>query len=357
MTAQPSAEPAPAARAASLEFQNVSKRYAAGGPAAVNDISFGVPAGSICILVGPSGCGKTTTLRMINRLVEPTSGRILLDGGNIADRDPVELRRQIGYVIQQVGLFPHLTVAQNVGIVPRLVGWPAAEREPRVRALLDLVGLPADTYSDRYPRELSGGERQRVGVARALGADPPLLLMDEPFGAVDPIVRGRLQDELLNLQQTIAKTIVFVTHDIDEAIKLGDLVVVFRQGGHIEQVGSPDEILAHPASEFVALFVGEDRGLKRLSLSTIDQLRLRPIETDGVQPAGTVPRLPTDTSLREALSVLLADNTDHGIAMGANGEPRGLVTVDDITGALQRSAAKPDDGGRGRRAEDRVTTR
>jgi osmoprotectant transport system ATP-binding protein len=268
--------------AAAVTFEHVTKRYdgtrGAGGfdaPGAVNDLSFEVPAGRICVLVGPSGCGKTTSLKMVNRLLDPTSGRILIGGVDIASRDPIELRRGIGYVIQQVGLFPHQTVGENVATVPRLLGWEAARRHARSDELLKLVGLDPGRYRDRYPSQLSGGERQRVGVARALAADPPVLLMDEPFGAVDPIVRERLQNELLHLQEALAKTILFVTHDIDEAIKMGDLVVVLQAGGRLAQAGPPAEILAQPASDFVARFVGADRGLKRLSLSRVGDLELR----------------------------------------------------------------------------------
>ena len=253
------------AGAASLEFRGVSKRYDSGTGApgtgaprigAVNDLSFAVPAGAICVLVGPSGCGKTTSLKMVNRLIEPSGGQILLDGINVQDVNVTALRRRIGYVIQQVGLFPHLTVARNVAVVPGLEGWPKQRQRARTRELLSLVGLDPDRYQDRYPSQLSGGERQRVGVARALAADPPLMLMDEPFAAVDPIVREGLQDEFLRLQRELAKTILFVTHDIDEAIKMGDLIAVMTDGGRLTQFGPPDEILAHPASDFVARFVG-----------------------------------------------------------------------------------------------------
>jgi len=258
-------------QAATVEFEHVTKRYDAPSgkdrnkptPGAVNDLSLKVPAGKICILVGPSGCGKTTSLKMVNRLIEPTSGKILIDGVDASTRELTELRRSIGYVIQQVGLFPHQTIGDNVATVPRLLGWPKARLRERSEELLGLVGLDPAKYRDRFPSQLSGGERQRVGVARALAADPPIMLMDEPFGAVDPIVRDRLQNEFLRLQETIAKTILFVTHDIDEAIKMGDLVAVFQTGGILAQFGRPLDILAAPASEFVARFVGQDRGLKR----------------------------------------------------------------------------------------------
>ncbi len=277
-------QPAPAHRAAVVEFEHVTKRYDAPAtrkdgttvptPGAVNDLSLTVPAGKICVLVGPSGCGKTTSLKMVNRLIEPTSGRILIDGVDAATRDVTELRRSIGYVIQQVGLFPHQTIGENVATVPRLQGWTRERQRSRGDELLALVGLDPTKYRDRYPSQLSGGERQRVGVARALAVDPPIMLMDEPFGAVDPIVRDRLQNEFLRLQEELAKTILFVTHDIDEAIKMGDLVAVFQSGGVLAQFGAPTDILATPASEFVARFVGADRGLKRLALSRVGDLEL-----------------------------------------------------------------------------------
>ena len=245
-------------------FDHVTKRYpgtAAQAGGAVEDLSLEIPAGKICVLVGSSGCGKTTSLKMVNRLVEPTSGAVLVGDVDVMTKDVIELRRGIGYVIQQVGLFPHQTIGDNVATVPRLLGWPKPRLRERADELLGLVGLDPATYRDRYPSQLSGGERQRVGVARALAADPPILLMDEPFGAVDPIVRERLQNELLRLQEGLAKTIVFVTHDIDEAIKMGDLVAVMQVGGHLAQFGPPAEILANPANDFVARFVGADRGL------------------------------------------------------------------------------------------------
>src|SRR5215207_11719884 len=260
-----------------VAFEHVTKRYGltrAGTPGAVEDLSLDVPAGKICVLVGPSGCGKTTSLKMVNRLIEPTSGRILIDGVDAGTRELTDLRRSIGYVIQQVGLFPHQTIGDNVATVPRLLGWPKARLRERSEELLGLVGLDPAKYRDRYPSQLSGGERQRVGVARALAADPPIMLMDEPFGAVDPIVRERLQNEFLRLQEELAKTILFVTHDIDEAIKMGDLVAVMQVGGVLAQFAPPADILASPGSEFVARFVGADRGLKRLSLSRVGDLEL-----------------------------------------------------------------------------------
>src|SRR5512132_1530571 len=252
-----------------ITLTELTKQYPGSPTAAVDHISLTVSEGEVCVLIGPSGCGKTTTMRLINRMIEPTSGKIELLGRDVTHMDGVELRRGIGYVIQQVGLFPHLTIGDNVATVPRLLGWPKPRQRERAEELLNLVGLDPATYRDRFPAQLSGGERQRVGVARALAADPPILLMDEPFGAVDPIVRERLQNELLRLQDELAKTILFVTHDIDEAIKMGDLLVVLRVGGVLAQFGPPAEVLASPASDFVARFVGADRGLKRLSLTRV----------------------------------------------------------------------------------------
>jgi osmoprotectant transport system ATP-binding protein len=252
-----------------ITLDRVTKRYGADS-VAVAELSLTVPDGEICVLVGPSGCGKTTTLRMINRLIEPSGGRILIDGTDVLKINPVQLRRSIGYVIQQGGLFPHRRVADNVATVPRLLGWDRGRVDARVRELLELVGLEPDRYGRRFPHELSGGERQRVGVARALGADPPVLLMDEPFGAVDPITRQRLQQQLLDLQAGLKKTIVFVTHDIEEATKLGDRIAVLSKGGVLEQYDTPSEVLGRPATAFVADFVGVDRGVRRLAVVCID---------------------------------------------------------------------------------------
>ena len=336
------------------------------------------------MLVGPSGCGKTTTLKMINRLIEPTAGRILLDGVDVSTRDVTELRRGIGYVIQQVGLFPHRTIEDNVSTVPRLLGWPADRCRARAEELLSLVGLDPARYARRYPAQLSGGERQRVGVARALAADPPILLMDEPFGAVDPIVRERLQNELLRIQEDLAKTIVFVTHDIDEAIKMGDLVAVFEAGGKLAQFGPPSEVLASPANEFVARFVGADRGLKRLSLIRVADLALvaaatshagddaaearrraladplgylllldphdRPIgwvAGDRIPSTGTLekglvastsPLLDRRTTLKDALSMLLGFDVQAGVVVDRRGVYRGIVTLDEVTTHLRGTA-------------------
>ncbi|MFI6053301.1 ABC transporter ATP-binding protein [Streptomyces violascens] len=252
-----------------IRFEHVTKRYA-DGTTAVDDLSFEVAEGELVTLVGPSGCGKTTTMKMVNRLIEPTSGRIFLDGEDISTVDPVQLRRRIGYVIQQVGLFPHKTVLENTATVPHLLGVKKAAAQKRAAELLDLVGLDPTTYGSRYPEQLSGGQRQRVGVARALAADPPVLLMDEPFGAVDPVVRERLQNEFLRLQSQVRKTVLFVTHDIEEAVRLGDRIAVYGQGA-IEQFDAPAAVLGAPATEYVADFVGADRGLKRLSVTPIEE--------------------------------------------------------------------------------------
>ncbi|MGH3354765.1 MAG: ABC transporter ATP-binding protein [Nocardioidaceae bacterium] len=260
---------------ADIELIEVTKRYPGQTDAAVDHVSMTIPAGEIVVLVGPSGCGKTTTMKMINRLIEPTGGRILLDGDNVIERDADTLRRHIGYVIQAGGLFPHMTVADNVGLVPGLLKWDSKRIGARVEELLDLVGLEPDTFRARYPRELSGGQQQRVGVARALAADPPVLLMDEPFGAVDPITRSRLQDELIRLQDELRKTIVFVTHDFDEAVKLGDRIAVLAQGSRIVQYDTPAEILTNPADDYVSEFVGAGAALKQLTLT-----RVRDVELD-----------------------------------------------------------------------------
>jgi len=253
-----------------IRLDGVSKKYD-DGTVAVHDLDLDVPEGETVVLVGPSGCGKSTTLKMVNRLIEPTGGRILLEGEDVTHVDPVKLRRRMGYVIQQTGLFPHQTIAANVATVPKLLGWDRKKVDARVQELLELVGLDPKTYAKRYPHQLSGGQRQRVGVARALAADPPVLLMDEPFGAVDPIVRERLQGEFIRLQREVRKTVLFVTHDLDEAVRMGDRIAVFSQGGHLEQYDAPTRLLGSPTTEFVASFVGADRGLKRLSVTVIEQ--------------------------------------------------------------------------------------
>jgi osmoprotectant transport system ATP-binding protein len=265
-----------------IQLEHVTKRYPGAREPAVNDFSLTVPAGKIVVLVGPSGCGKTTTMRMINRLIEPTSGRITIGGEDALKLNADTLRRRVGYAIQQAGLFPHFTVAQNIGVVPGLLGWEKKKINDRVEEMMDLVGLDPADYYHRYPRQLSGGQQQRVGVARALAADPPVLLMDEPFGAVDPITRGHLQDELLRLQTDLKKTIVFVTHDFDEAVKLGDKIAVLGDQSTILQYDTPDAILANPADDTVAGFVGAGASLKQLTLLRVRDVELTPTVTASV---------------------------------------------------------------------------
>lgn len=266
-----------------ISLRGVTKSFGNGRPA-VADMTLEIDRGETVVLVGPSGCGKTTTMKMINRLIEPTSGTIEVDGHDVLQQDPVELRRSIGYVIQSIGLMPHRTIAQNIATVPRMVGWEQARIEERTEELMEIFELDKSMLK-RYPSELSGGQRQRVGVARALAADPPVMLMDEPFGAVDPIVRGRLQDQFLEIQEELRKTIVFVTHDVDEAIKMADRIAILNVGGVIEQFASPEEILREPANDFVKDFVGSERGLKRLALLTVDKIEVE--EGPVVRPSAT----------------------------------------------------------------------
>jgi osmoprotectant transport system ATP-binding protein len=312
-----------------IKFRGVSKTYLGSDRPVVNDLSFEILEGEICVLVGPSGCGKTTTMRMVNRLIEPTEGEILIDGEPNTQMSGTQLRRKIGYAIQQIGLFPHRTIAENIATVPSLLGWDKRRIKERVDELLKLVGLDPDDYRDRYPAELSGGQQQRVGVARALAADPPIMLMDEPFGAVDPITRERLQDEFLGIQQDIKKTIVFVTHDIDEAIKMGDKIAILKQGGFLAQYDSPENILSNPNSEFVASFVGRDRILKRLSLTRVGEMQLEP--ANGL--TDDLPRISERLTVRDALSELIGSGATKGV-VDKGGEKR-LLTIDAIE-ALSR---------------------
>jgi osmoprotectant transport system ATP-binding protein len=315
-------------QAVEIVFDHATKRYPGRAAPAVDDLTLSIPAGEICCLVGPSGGGKTTAMKLVNRLVELTSGDVRVDGHSVTSLDETELRRGIGYVIQQVGLFPHVTVAENVGTVPRLLGWSKAEIAVRVDELLDLVDLPAVDYRDRYASQISGGERQRVGLARALAADPPVMLMDEPFGALDPITRTRLQKELLRIHREIRKTIIFVTHDIDEAILIGDRIAILREGGVLAQYATPEDLLANPADEFVARFVGADRGLKRLSLKRLGDLELEPAN-------GAVgPLLESDTTLRDALSAMLTAGARAVLVDGADGKKR-VLTLDRLTELLR----------------------
>lgn len=353
---------------AMIRFRDVSKHYG-GGAAAVENLTMDIGRGAITVLVGPSGCGKTTSLRMINRMVEPTSGSILVDGKDIGQQRASELRRSMGYVMQSSGLLPHRTVIDNITTVPRLNGVPKATARKRAAELLDVVGL-ASALGKRYPGQLSGGQQQRVGVARALAADPPILLMDEPFSAVDPVVRHELQEELLRLQRDLAKTIVFVTHDIDEATVLGDKVAVFATGGRLAQYAAPEEILRAPVDEFVAGFVGRDRGFRRLSFQSGDGIQIHPVETvrvssladrdvpvgsswtlavdnDG-RPQGWVPqamrhsiRSPADLvpggslyhtgdSLRRALDAALSAPSGLGVAVDEEGKVIGVVNATEV---------------------------
>jgi osmoprotectant transport system ATP-binding protein len=307
-----------------IEFRQVGKTYPGSESPVVKDLSFEVPEGEICVLVGPSGCGKTTTMRMVNRLIEITEGEILINGEPNTAMSGTQLRRKIGYAIQQIGLFPHRTIADNIGTVPHLLGWGKGRIRDRVDELLELVGLSPEEYRDRYPAELSGGQQQRVGVARALAADPPIMLMDEPFGAVDPITRERLQDEFLRIQENIKKTIVFVTHDIDEAIKMGDRIAILKHGGVLAQYDAPETILANPNSEFVASFVGTDRILKRLSLVRVGDMRLEPANGE----AEDLPRIDGNLSVRDALSEIIGSGSTKGV-VERDGE-KGLLTIDAI---------------------------
>src|SRR3954453_9585997 len=330
----PSGEPA--AIDAMIRLEGVGKRYA-DGTVAVHELDLEVATGEVVCLVGPSGCGKSTTLKMINRLIEPTSGRIYIGGRDVTAENPVQLRRRIGYVIQQIGLFPPQKIVTNVATVPSLVGTPKARAHARARELLDLVGLDPDTYADRYPGQLSGGQQQRVGVARALAADPPVLLMDEPFAAVDPIVRGRLQDEFLKLQAELGKTVVLVTHDIDEAVKMGDKVAVMAQGGRLAQFGTPAELLGPPADDFVADFVGSTAGLRRLTVTKLDSNHLEPL--DGVAMGDLGAAIDLDSTLEQALAVLLRDDKAVvGVKEGARFV--GVLTPDGIHRALRASLAE-----------------
>ncbi|MEV1286010.1 ATP-binding cassette domain-containing protein [Micromonospora sp. NPDC049679] len=309
--------------AASIELEGIRKEYP-DGTVAVGDLSLQVDAGELVVLIGPSGCGKSTVLRMINRLVEPTAGRILLDGEDVTRADPVQLRRRIGYVIQNVGLFPHQTIRANVGTVPRLLGWSRERIRARADELLDLVGLDPGRFARRYPQELSGGQRQRVGVARALAADPVVLLMDEPFSAVDPIARTRLQEEFLRLQAEVRKTVVLVTHDLDEAVRMGDRIAILSQGGKLEQYADPATLLGQPASPFVREFVGADRAIRRLAVIPLTREMLAsPAETPEVDG---FPEVPLGSSLYDALARMLTANADYARVIGDNHQCVGLIS-------------------------------
>ncbi|MFH8979462.1 betaine/proline/choline family ABC transporter ATP-binding protein [Streptomyces varsoviensis] len=367
---------------ATIALEDLTKRYSGTPAPAVENVNMDIKAGELVVFVGPSGCGKTTTMKMINRLIEPTSGRIRIDDEDVTGIDPVRLRRKVGYAIQSSGLFPHMTVAQNIALVPKLIGWSKAKVKSRIEEMLDLVGLDAGEFQGRYPRQLSGGQQQRVGVARALAADPPVLLMDEPFGAVDPITRDHLQDELIRLQHELHKTIVFVTHDFDEAIKLGDRIAVLRERSHIAQFDTPEAILTNPADDFVSGFVGAGAALKRLNLTRVrdveivdfptatiddplqylfDMLRhgstnevllldryRRPYKWlrrgDLMRAKGSLARAGTlvhdtvtrDATLRDALEAVLTDNAGRVAVTGRRGEYTGVVDMETLMNSVQQ---------------------
>ena len=318
--------------AAEIVFRNVTKRYPGRRGAAVSDLSLVVPAGEICVLVGPSGGGKTTAMKMVNRLVDMTEGDILIDGQSVRRLNVIELRRQVGYVIQHVGLFPHMSVADNIGTVPRLLGWPKDRIRSRAVELIELVGLDPVEHRDAYPGQLSGGQQQRVGLARAMAADPAVMLMDEPFGALDPITRARLQDEFLRLHNELRKTVIFVTHDIDEAIKMGDRIAILREGGVLAQYDTPDAILADPADDFVARFVGADRSLKRLALKRLSEIELAAL--NGREPSG--PTVPASTTLRDALALMLGEGSRDLTVVDEGGQQVGCCSIEQLSELLAR---------------------
>jgi osmoprotectant transport system ATP-binding protein len=372
---------------AAVRFENATKRYGSSAEAAVERLTLEAAAGDVCVLVGPSGCGKTTAMRLVNRTVELSEGDVTIGGESVRERDPAQLRREIGYVIQEVGLFPHRTIAENIGTVPQLLGWKKDRIAARTAELIELIGLDPE-LGDRYPAQLSGGQQQRVGVARALAADPPVMLMDEPFGAIDPINRERLQNEFLRLQAEIRKTVLFVTHDIDEAIKMGDRIAIMRKGGHLAQFATPAELLMAPADEFVEDFVGADRALKRLALMRVSDIDLweaplahvgqataevraklqgaevpypllvdserRPLgwlserdlgaETVPAQPDSPLgPLLDRDDVMRDALADLLQGEAQYAAVTDRSGRIDGVLSVEIISEFLASPKAKTDE--------------
>ncbi|WP_395105026.1 ABC transporter ATP-binding protein [Actinomadura sp. SCN-SB] len=308
--------------AAEIVYDRVTKVYPGAAGPAVEELSMTVPAGEICVLLGPSGSGKTTALTMVNRLVQLTSGDIRIDGTGVGEHDVIELRRRIGYVIQQVGLFPHMTIEENVGTVPRVLGWKPGRIRDRANELLELVGLPPGEFGRRYPAQLSGGQRQRVGIARALAADPPVMLMDEPFGALDPLTREHIQDEFLRLHAQVRKTTLFVSHDIDEAVRMADRIGILREGGRLAQYDTPERILTAPADDFVARFVGADRGLRALTLRRLSDLPLEPADGIAGEPLGS------SETLRTALAAFMASGADRLPVADGDGRVIGAVTLD-----------------------------
>ncbi|MFB4297480.1 ABC transporter ATP-binding protein [Actinomadura sp. NTSP31] len=320
-----------------IRLDGVTKRYPGQAAPAVDGLTLSVREGEIVVLLGPSGCGKTTTLRLINRLIEPTEGRILLDGEDVTRADPDRLRRRIGYVIQQVGLFPHMTIAANIGLIPRTLGWDKKRVRARVDELLDMVGLDPGTFRGRYPKELSGGQQQRVGVARALAADPPAMLMDEPFGAIDPITRERLQDAFLELQARIGKTIVLVTHDLTEALKLGDRIALLGEHGRLVQYDTPAAILGEPADDFVASFVGSGAAMRRLRLVEVGSIELVPVEAVGAVSTS----VRADQSLYEALDAMLRHGDEGAVVLDEDGRPAGAVSWSTIVRETPRTGDTP----------------
>jgi osmoprotectant transport system ATP-binding protein len=319
----------------SIQLEELTKRYAGQAEPAVDRVTLDIPAGQLTMLVGPSGCGKTTTMKLVNRLIEPTSGSIRIGGEDVLALDPHEMRRHIGYVVQQIGLFPHMTIAQNIGLVPKLLGWPKRRIADRVDELLHMVGLDPAAFLRRYPRQLSGGQQQRVGVARALAADPPVMLMDEPFGATDPITRERLQNEFLRLQRELRKTIVFVTHDFEEALKLGDRIAVLAEHSLVVQYDTPARLLAAPANDYVASFIGSTAALKQLSLTTVAELTVVPSPERTESPAAIVD---SSVSLRDALDVIVKQSGEPVGVLDAAGTFVGLLSFEDICAALADSA-------------------
>ncbi len=322
-----------------IVLDELTKLYPGQQAPAVDRVSMTIPAGQLVAFVGPSGCGKTTTMKMINRLIEPSSGSITIGGENVLAMDPTQLRRRIGYVIQQIGLFPHMTIAENIAVVPKLLGWKTEKTKARVDELLHLVSLDAGTFAHRYPKQLSGGQQQRVGVARALAADPPVMLMDEPFGATDPITREKLQNEFLDLQRRLGKTIIFVTHDFEEAIKLGDRIAVLADSSRIVQYDTPGAILSAPADDYVASFVGSDAAIKRLGLFRVADATLRPVTANDAD----LPTVSSAATLRAGLSAIIAHGGGRVLVADGTDAPKGVLDTEAVADALQTVAATAPD--------------